>query len=61
MSVAAKPISPFLARMAEAGVWEESGAAAFDFAAGRAELGDIPITGLTEALETIPSTGAQRG
>ena len=61
MSVAAKPISPFLARMAEAGVWEESGAAAFDFAAGRAELGDIPITGLTEALETIPSRGAQRG
>lgn len=60
LSVAAKPFSPFLARIAGAGVWEESGAAAFDFAAGRAELADIPVTGLPEALESMPGLGSER-
>jgi uncharacterized protein YbjT (DUF2867 family) len=60
LSIAAKPFSPFLARMAEAGVWEESGAAAFDFADGRAELADIPVNGLPETLQTLLDQGGQR-
>lgn len=50
MSVAARPFSPFLARMARAGVWEDSGDEWFEPAPGRAEFPDLPITGLKEAL-----------
>ncbi len=58
LSVAARPFSPFLARVAGAGVWEESGAAAFDFGAGRAEFPDIPITGLQQVLEASGVPGS---
>ncbi|WP_369045546.1 SDR family oxidoreductase [Sinomonas sp. P10A9] len=50
MSVAAKPFSPFLARVAGAGVWEDSGDESFDPAAARAEFPDIPITRLREVV-----------
>ncbi|MDI3195664.1 SDR family oxidoreductase [Pseudarthrobacter sp. AL07] len=46
LSVAARPFSPFLARVAGAGAWEESGAASFAFGPQRAEFPDIPVTGL---------------
>ncbi|MBD1591569.1 SDR family oxidoreductase [Arthrobacter sp. S1_S22] len=46
LSVAARPFSPFLARAAGAGIWEESGAAAFPFGPARAEFPDISVTGL---------------
>lgn len=46
LSVVARPFSPFLARVAGAGVWEESGAAAFPFGPARAEFPDIPVNGL---------------
>ena len=46
LSVAARPFSPFLARVAGAGAWEESGAAAFQFGPARAEFPDLPVTGL---------------
>jgi nucleoside-diphosphate-sugar epimerase len=50
MSVAARPFSPFMARMAGAGAWMDTGAMHFDLAPARAEFPDIPIHGLTEAL-----------
>lgn len=53
MSVAARPFSPFLARIAGAGVWEDSGAESFDPAPARAEFPDIPITGLREAVASL--------
>ena len=52
MSVAARPFSPFLARVAGAGVWEESGAAAFQFGPSRAEFPDLPVTDLQQVLDT---------
>ena len=52
LSVAARPFSPFLARVAKAGIWEESGAIAFESAPARAEFPDIPVTGLRQVLET---------
>lgn len=52
LSVAAKPFSPFLARVARAGILEETGAAAFEWAPSRAEFPDIPVTGLQQVLET---------
>lgn len=57
LSVAAKPFSPFLARVAGAGVWEESGAGAFQFGPPRAEFPDIPITGLQQVLEAAGGQG----
>jgi uncharacterized protein YbjT (DUF2867 family) len=51
LSVAARPFSPFLARATRAGVWEESGAAAFEWAPSRTEFHDIPVTGLQHILE----------
>lgn len=59
LSIAARPFSPFLARIAGAGVWEESGGGAFDWAPVRAEFPDIPVTGLRETLGTgeIPGFG----
>lgn len=53
MSVAARPFSPFLARVAGAGVWEESGAESFDVGPGHTEFPDIPITGLREAVASL--------
>jgi nucleoside-diphosphate-sugar epimerase len=50
MSVIARPFSPFMARMAGAGAWMDTGAMHFDLAPARAEFPDIPIHGLTEAL-----------
>jgi uncharacterized protein YbjT (DUF2867 family) len=50
MSVAARPFSPFMARMAGAGAWMDTGAMHFDLAPARAEFPDIPIHGLKEAL-----------
>lgn len=52
LSVAAKPFSPFLARVARAGIREETGAAGFQWAPSRAEFPDIPVTGLQQVLET---------
>lgn len=52
LSVVARPFSPFLARIAGAGIWEESGGTAFQWAPGRAEFPDIPVTGLQEVLTT---------
>lgn len=57
LSVAARPFSPFLARVAGAGIWEESGAAGFEWAPTRAEFPDIPVTGLREVLETAVEGG----
>lgn len=59
LSVAAKPISPMLARFAQAALWEESGAAAFDFAAARADLADLPLTGLSEAIPAVLDRGGR--
>jgi uncharacterized protein YbjT (DUF2867 family) len=60
MAVAAKPFSPFLARVAGAGVWEDSGDESFDPAPGRAEFPDLPLTGLEKALaDMMPAE--QRG
>ncbi len=53
LSVAARPFSPFLARIAEAELWEESGGIAFRSGPSREELPDIPITGLREALAAL--------
>jgi uncharacterized protein YbjT (DUF2867 family) len=50
MSVAARPFSPFMARMAQAGLWMETGAARFQFSPARAEFPDVPVTGLGEVL-----------
>ena len=52
LSVAAKPFSPFLARVARAGILEETGAAGFQWAPARAEFPDIAVTGLQQVLET---------
>lgn len=57
LSVAAKPFSPFLARVAGAGIWEESGTAAFEFGLARAEFPDIPVTGLQQVLEESGALG----
>ncbi|SLJ94918.1 SDR family oxidoreductase [Arthrobacter sp. P2b] len=57
LSVAARPFSPFLARVAGAGIWEETGAAAFDPEPTRAEFPDIPVTGLRHALSAMPVPG----
>lgn len=54
MSVAARPFSPFMARMAAAALWMESGAGAFDPALQRQAFPDIPVQGLTESLEQRP-------
>ncbi|MDR7161351.1 SDR family oxidoreductase [Arthrobacter sp. BE255] len=51
LSVAARPFSPFLARVAGAGIWEESGGMAFQWGPPRAEFPDIPVTGLQQVLE----------
>jgi uncharacterized protein YbjT (DUF2867 family) len=51
LSIAARPFSPFLARVTRAGIWEESGAAAFQFGPPRAEFPDIPVTGLQQVLK----------
>lgn len=53
MSLAARPFSPFLARVAGAGVWEDSGAESFDPRPVRTEFPDIPITGLQEAVASL--------
>jgi len=50
MSLVAKPFSPFMARMAGAAVWMDSGAMHFDIAPARAEFPDIPVHGLDGAL-----------
>ena len=52
LSVAARPFSPFLARVAGAGIWEESGGMDFRWAPSRAEFPDIPVTGLQEVLKS---------
>ncbi|MDQ0733053.1 SDR family oxidoreductase [Arthrobacter sp. B1I2] len=57
MSVAARPFSPFLARIGRAGLWEESGAAAFEFGPARGEFPDIPVTGLQQVLEAAGQPG----
>ena len=57
LSVVARPFSPFLARVAGAGVWEESGTAAFEFGPQRAELPDLPITGLQQVLAAAGGQG----
>ena len=57
LSVVARPFSPFLARVAGAGVWEESGTAAFEFGPQRAEFPDIPITGLQQVLAAAGGQG----
>jgi len=54
LSIAARPFSPFLARIAGAGIWEEAGGGAFPWAPTREEFPDIPVTGLRQALETVP-------
>jgi uncharacterized protein YbjT (DUF2867 family) len=59
LSIAARPFSPFLARVTRAGIWEESGAAAFQFGPPRAEFPDIPLTGLQQVLEGA-GLGGQR-
>ena len=50
MSVAARPFSPFMARMARASLWMDSGAAEFDCAPARTEFPGIPVTGLASVL-----------
>lgn len=54
LSVAARPFSPFFARIAGAAVWEDSGAAAFQFGPPRDEFPDIPVNGLQQVLEGAP-------
>ncbi|MFW0775990.1 NAD(P)H-binding protein [Paenarthrobacter nitroguajacolicus] len=54
MSVGARPFSPFMARMAAAALWMESGAAAFDSVAQRRAFPDIPVSGLEESLDPRP-------
>jgi uncharacterized protein YbjT (DUF2867 family) len=58
VSVAARPFSPFLARVAGAGIWEDSGAEAFDPAPARAEFPDLPTTGLDEVLAGLGPASA---
>jgi uncharacterized protein YbjT (DUF2867 family) len=54
MSVAARPFSPFMARMATAALWMESGAGTFDPALQRKTFPDIPVLGLKESLDPRP-------
>ena len=54
MSVAARPFSPFLARMATAALWMESGAAAFDPMVQRRAFPEIPVLDLKESLGPRP-------
>ncbi|BCW45683.1 NAD(P)H-binding protein [Arthrobacter sp. StoSoilB5] len=56
MAAVARPISPFMARMARAALWMESGAAAFDPAVERAAFPEIPVIGLRASLDQIRST-----
>lgn len=56
MAAVAGPVSPFMARMARAALWMESGAAAFDPAVERAAFPEIPVIGLRESLDRIRST-----
>lgn len=53
MAAVARPVSPFMARMARAALWMESGAAAFDPAVARSAFPDIPVIGLRESLDQI--------
>ncbi|GAB3276758.1 complex I NDUFA9 subunit family protein [Sinomonas notoginsengisoli] len=53
MSVVARPFSPFMARMAGAGLWMDSGGAAFDVRPARAEFPDIPVRGMREAVASL--------
>ncbi|MGN6406541.1 SDR family oxidoreductase [Sinomonas sp.] len=48
MSVAARPVSPFLARMSKAALWMNGGGAEFDVRAGRELYPDIPVVGLRQ-------------
>jgi len=57
LSVAARPFSPFLARIAGAAVWEDSGEASFQFGPPRDEFPDIPVTGLQQVLEGAAEPG----
>ncbi|HKU11962.1 MAG TPA: NAD(P)H-binding protein [Sinomonas sp.] len=50
MSVATRPFSPFLARMARAAIWMESGAAEFDPQPRRRAYPDIPVRGLAQLV-----------
>lgn len=55
MRAVARPVSPFMARMADAALWMDSGGAAFDPAPGRAEFAGIPTVGLKEVLASPSS------
>ncbi|MDQ0635032.1 uncharacterized protein YbjT (DUF2867 family) [Arthrobacter pascens] len=57
LSVAARPFSPFLARVAKAAIWEDSGGLAFDPVPSRAEFPDIPVAGLQQVLEAAVKPG----
>lgn len=50
MSLAARPFSPFFARMAAAALWMENGGAEFDPRPGRALYPDVPLRGLLSLL-----------
>lgn len=54
MSVAARPFSPFVARMAAAGTHMDSGAMRFDVAPARRRFPDIAPHGLATALQETP-------
>lgn len=56
MAAVARPISPFMARMARAALWMESGEASFNPAVERAAFPEIPVIGLRESLDQIRST-----
>jgi uncharacterized protein YbjT (DUF2867 family) len=55
MSVAARPFSPFMARMSGAGAWMDGGGMHFDVAPARAEVPDLPVHGLAEVLSHATS------
>lgn len=57
MAAVARPLSPFMARMAQAALWMDSGGAAFDPAPVRAEFPDLPTIGLEEVLARSPARG----
>ena len=48
MSIAARPVSPFLARMSKAALWMNGGGAEFDVRAGRELYPDITVVGLRQ-------------
>jgi nucleoside-diphosphate-sugar epimerase len=50
MSVAARPFSPFMARMSKAALWMNSGGAEFDIRPGRELYPDIPVVGLRQLV-----------